>query len=271
MKKTTLAMTLFSAAILGAGFASNTVFAADEAQTPQTHQYTGEAYVSFSKTTSTGPIDPSDPNNSDPSNGTSDPGVNGLSLDAIPKVLNFGNHDAVQANQAGQSYTLLASAATTETENDAKEGAKTIDGTYAPKTTDASGLIDTQVTNVDAKVTSWTLNAQLSDFVHEDGSTKLAGASIDFGAGTFQTLGTTTADDGTSSLAWLPDSTGVAAFNLPAGDADGVNYYTSSVATGTTQQVWNTDDVKLNTLAPVSMGQYKATITWTLTSTPDGE
>lgn len=260
MKKQLKLTALLSTAALGFVFATP-VLAADT--TPQTG--TTNAYISFhSKTTGTDPLDPSDPNTTDPGNGTGNTGD--LTLDAVPNTLNFGDHELSETTLGNHTYTLLGhkdGAITPSGESWAKQDSSTND----PETTDVNGFVYTQVTDVRGTGAGWHLTAELASFKN-GGADTLDGAVMSFANGKVQKL-TTGADN---KMAWAAgDITLVGSpLNLVAGGGvTDVEDAATGTGRGTQQAVWDTSNVTLSVPKDSAKpGNATSQITWTLTNAP---
>ncbi|WP_262315174.1 WxL domain-containing protein [Lacticaseibacillus parakribbianus] len=256
------ALALFSTLALTGVMAANSVSAdtVDPQTTPAVE--TGHAYVTFTRNSTTGPLNPGKPGEGETETPTNETGA--LTLDAIPTSLNFGTQEASATNTV---INLLAS-----TDNDrgiSPAGPATTDvndGTERVVYTQVTNLLPAEVTTVDGTKTStpvnWNLSAQLSGFTTDTGAESLKGASIVMKSGVNQKL----SDDG---AAWIAPTSATLSDNIVLSAGGDAVSYASGDENGILQQVWNTKNVTLNVpTSAQTIGNSTATVTWTLTATP---
>ncbi|KRL53528.1 hypothetical protein FD01_GL000446 [Lacticaseibacillus manihotivorans DSM 13343 = JCM 12514] len=283
------AAALFSALVLGASFAGNTVSAAPGPNPDNNGKVseTGHAYVTFTKDGGSQVKHPSDPGVSyTPSNTTDVTNETGsITLDAIPSSLNFGTQETTGASQTvqllqseGKDFSNGKDGSTTDqttladgTKADRKissNGPATSDSGASSDTTGKNDTIFTQVTNVSSNQDiTWTLSATLSNFY---AAGKAADPKTNAIPGAFITMkdGKHVKDtiDGEKE-SWMPTTD-----KIDAGLTLNANTSTKIVGAtkdkGIFQQQWNVGGVTLTAPQGAPVGQYTADIAWTLEAGP---
>lgn len=310
------AAALFSALVLGSSFVSSTVFADDtgtgtDTGTPAdtsgttadpattvvktgqqgpnkdnggTQTETGNAYVEITTNTDGNPVvdpkDPGEPVKPDDPNVTKE--IGSLTLDAIPRTLNFGKN---VATGAAAKYALYSNDPDSRASDDTRGNAisdtlHTTDTGTDTENNHYKGIIFAQETNISSSAdVAWTLNAKLNKFTnYSTGADSLPGAYITLASGASKILNTNAetgakswddatdvvADGVTTKGATLPKD-GV---TLTSGDDAGTPIVSGVQRKGTFQQQWTSGNVNLVVPQAATVGQYQATIDWTLSAEP---
>lgn len=312
------AAALFSALVLGSSFVSSTVFADDtgtgtDTGTPAdtsgtstdpatttvetgkqgpnkdnggTQTETGNAYVEITTNTDGNPVvdpkDPGEPVKPDDPNVTKE--IGSLTLDAIPRTLNFGKN---VATGAAAKYALYSNDPDSRASDDTRGNAisdtlHTTDTGTDTENNHYKGIIFAQETNISSSAeVAWTLNAKLNKFTnYTTGADSLPGAYITLTSGASKILNT---DPNTNKKTWA-DATDLKDDNdqvtskgatlptdgvtLTSGATDGTNIVSGVQRKGTFQQQWASGNVNLVVPQAATVGQYQATIDWTLSAEP---
>ncbi|WP_125708327.1 WxL domain-containing protein [Lacticaseibacillus porcinae] len=201
-----------------------------------------------------------------------------LTLDAIPNTLNFGVNastgtaQTIQLLSGDQSYKDAQNDTRTDATFNGSTTKTTDFGTST--TTDDKGVTNTeqfqgkifaQETNVTADPNvAWTLNAKLSHFTTKDNEEGLTGAKIILANGVSAFVNGKTWAESSEKIVQDENKQVI----LDSTNDAGTNIIVGAKQKGVTQQQWATKDVTLSIPNAATVGQYKATIDWTLSAVP---